>query len=604
MCSFVDVGLISSRKFILLKLPDYFPLYASLTGAFLTFLVLVFHIPTSLLFLSKLSIIYRVNFYLDGLTCFFLFIIFNISFLFLYYQKDLCKNKYFLVSYILSLSLILAGNLYFFTIVLALLFLMNYKNRQRNASLYWLILPCLLGFMSCIPVLMNNQQDLFYIVFSGKTSSLNLNYLIFFLVLPVCCLLGFFDFRGEEKNNLHAIFEDEKIYYTNIFKNLIGFYGLLRIFISFYNYNLSMIFIVLFEFIVVITALKASWFCLKVSNLFNRLRYLFILNNAISIQLIVILFLALYLQKTALLELNYIILFFSLFIQNHGFALVFLLNSLKEKINNSFFIDSLFFLGLLLSGFPPFAGFVLFWGNLQLGISLILNHYLFDMILALFFIGCNAVIYLFSLLGWVNLFLALYKNYNDRLTAIGSYFNFLLGYGKGIRIYLLSLFIFSVCPGIILYWTYGIKNNFPSIGKFHFFSFKSEQLHIAFTPVFSVFIFGMVVYVFFFIKKKYFIVSMDPQNNQFKISDRKKYKNYLDITRFEFGTKTILNVLKDNFSLDIHSYLFLRKKTEYLKIYKTIRLYKKKFNILIWEHEQATLFILILISLLSIGLLV
>ncbi|MCT6895922.1 MAG: hypothetical protein M3Z44_03555, partial [Commensalibacter sp.] len=59
---------------------------------------------------------------------------------------------------------------------------------------YWIAFACLLGVMSFLPVMSDNQFSPRDIDFSRIMQSNNIDCLFFLSLLPICFLLGLFDF--------------------------------------------------------------------------------------------------------------------------------------------------------------------------------------------------------------------------------------------------------------------------------------------------------------------------------------------------------------------------------------------------------------------------
>lgn len=599
----VNVGFIKSEKYYFPKLSCSFPLYGSITGAFLAFLALVFHSDPLSFYPFILSDVYKISFYLDGLSCFFLLLLFTTAFLFLYYQPLLSKNCYFLFLNIIAISFFVAGNFFFLIFLLSLVLLIIYQADQKKNLVYWIAFACLLGVMSFLPVMSDNQFSPRDIDFSRIMQSNNIDCLFFLSLLPICFLLGLFDFFHNEKSDEKLNRIGDISFYLICLKSLIGFYALLRFIISVNDYKFSLILILFTGFLGLTSALRLGWSSLKSVTVYDRLRYLYSLSNALWLELVCILLFSIHFQKLAILSLTYDFLFFGLLIQNLGFALAFLLTSfLKRQINTALSICTFFCLALLLSGFPPFPGFTLLWGNLQLGMNVIFSHYLFNMIFALFFIGCNSVIFLFLVLGWINLLLNLYKKNRHQFNLSSKLsFNFLQKNGKGIRIYLSGLFLLSFCPGIISFLIYPIKKNLIHTEKLYWFAFKNDELQFSFSPVFPMIYLLILAGLFYLVKEKIKFKALINQTKKYAVSEQDVYEDHVDKTSFGFGEKTFIYILTD--ILLFKKYLVIKRKgyVESVKFYRCFSNYRNYFNLLIWENEQKVFISIIIISLLLIG---
>lgn len=599
----VNVGFIKSERYYFPKLFFSFPLYGSITGAFLAFLALVFHSDPLSFYPFILSDVYKISFYLDGLSCFFLLLLFTTAFLFLYYQPLLSKNCYFLFLNIIAISFFVAGNFFFLIFLLSLVLLIIYQADQKKNLVYWIAFACLLGVMSFLPVMSDNQFSPRDIDFSRIMQSNNIDCLFFLSLLPICFLLGLFDFFHNEKSDEKLNRIGDISFYLICLKSLIGFYALLRFIISVNDYKFSLILILFTGFLGLTSALRLGWSSLKSVTVYDRLRYLYSLNNALWLELVCILLFSIHFQKLAILSLTYDFLFFGLLIQNLGFALAFLLTFfLKRHINQALSICTFFCLALLLSGFPPFPGFTLLWGNLQLGMNVIFSHYLFNMIFALFFIGCNSVIFLFLVLGWINLLINLYKKNRHQFNLSSKLsFNFLQKNGKGIRIYLSGLFLLSFCPGIISFLIYPIKKNLIHTEKLYWFAFKNDELQFSFSPVFPMIYLLILAGLFYLVKEKIKFKALINQTKKYVVSEQGVYEGHVDKTSFGFGEKTFIYTLAD--ILLFKKYLVIKRKgyVESVKFYRCFSNYRNYFNLLIWENEQKVFISIIIISLLLIG---
>lgn len=599
----LNVGFIKSEKYYFPKLSCSFPLYGSITGAFLAFLALVFHSDPLSFYPFILSDVYKISFYLDGLSCFFLLLLFTTAFLFLYYQPLLSKNCYFLFLNYIAISFFVAGNFFFLIFLLSLVLLIIYQADQKKNLVYWIAFACLLGVMSFLPVMSDNQFSPRDIDFSRIMQSNNIDCLFFLSLLPICFQLGLFDFFHNEKSDEKLNRIGDISIYLICLKSLIGFYALLRFIISVNDYKFSLILILFTGFLGLTSALRLGWSSLKSVTVYDRLRYLYSLNNALWLELVCILLFSIHFQKLAILSLTYDFLFFGLLIQNLGFALAFLLTFfLKRHINQALSICTFFCLALLLSGFPPFPGFTLLWGNLQLGMNVIFSHYLFNMIFALFFIGCNSVTFLFLVLGWINLLLNLYKKNRHQFNLSSKLsFNFLQKNGKGIRIYLSGLFLLSFCPGIISFLIYPIKKNLIHTEKLYWFAFKNDELQFSFSPVFPMIYLLILAGLFYLVKEKIKFKALINQTKKYVVSEQGVYEGHVDKTSFSFGEKTFIYTLAD--ILLFKKYLVIKRKgyVESIKFYRCFSNYRNYFNLLIWENEQKVFIAIIIISLLLLG---
>lgn len=572
------------------------PFYLSIIGVFLTFLMLIFHLLPATIDIPTLRNNLGFSFYLDGLNSFFLFIYFIIAFLFLFFKEELAFSTYFLTLYVVSLLFFLVGNLYSFVLMLAVILVIYAKTMQRRNSAYWLSLVSLLGLISVFPITVGDQFYLSHYTFVALRENLHVTSSLIFLLIPVWFLLGFFSFNTKHIRNR------VDTYFSFNFMTLIGIYSLFRFSFDLCYHSIPFFFVILLEISGLVIALYAGWCSLTVKISFHRLYCLFILSNAMLLQITALLLLHYCLLRSIEIDFAYNILFFGLFIQTIGFALVFFCSYLlTDQLTSQSAIIPLFLLGLLLSGFPPLAGFSVFWGAMQLGIDIAFSHYLFGMLFVLFIVGCNAVIFLFSLLGWVNALLLVGKSFvQQQSISFKEFFSF--ESNRIIKISIIALFIVSMIPGIILFLSSSIPLLNHKVSNYSFFTFGYDKFNIGYLPISSFLFFILLLFFCYFRNKQKNGPRMNEGANSFSSLDQKPFFKYLEKTTFDFGKGSFQFLLADIFFIKNYTYMIQRFFRCWLSFCKTLICYRTWGSKIIEEHEQIALLIVFLVGLLSVGL--
>lgn len=589
------------------------PLSGSILGGLLTLIMLVFHLQPIFLAIPVLDSIFGITFFLDAISAFTLFCLFTCSTLFFFFKRDLTYNHYFILCYLNTILLMLAGNLFLLVCLLALFIVIMQRFVSDKNFVPLISLMGLLVIIVLLPNSIDGQLNFSVLDFSFLRQTPFSPYLLFFLFLIVWSLLGFFPLQQWRMSMAKHSEGDFLCSFGHLLMSMVGFYILSRFFLDISKGSSGVVLSTCIECLGLIAAGWAGWYSLVVKNLHERAYCLFILGNGILVQMVGAIAALTAKGSNEWLPFAYNILFWSIYLQLAGFCLVFLLIGFYKEYHDrngnrksqnipSPILLSLLFLSFLLSGFPPFAGFTTLWGDLQLLLVMPKGDYLIVPLIATAVLGLNAIILMLSLLGWLRLVLT------GGVSSFKQGVNNFLGYFSlssllEIKICIVFLFILSVIPGFLFLLTSPVAQELVGtmVASYSFFSFHAPGQLVIFRPWVIIVLFTMVIAVIGWVAR--WGAKGKPTHQPIKNSVPSNRSSLFEETSFTFGQAAFQLMLQKRFSfmqsfVFVYRYIYVR----WIRFTRRCDAYTVILNREVYKHQEGLLLVIISIGLLSIGL--
>ncbi|MDI2090615.1 hypothetical protein [Commensalibacter oyaizuii] len=589
------------------------PLVGSILGCVLTFILLIFQLKSASAFIPLLGSVFGVEFYLDPLNAFSLFCLFLSGALFLSFKAELSFSQYFAFPYILTQLLLLSSNLYFLVILLSLLIMMIYGVFSKKTSSPLIGLAGLFISVLLFPSTVNLQNNFSYLSFDALRQLSFSPYILFFIEICSVTLLGFFPF-GKWRLMIAKSSQGTLLYsFFHIVLSIAGIYLLLRFWLDLGRNSDRVVLSTFLELIGLIGAIAAGWNSLVVKTVYERINCLFILSNGILVQTIGILSAFTINVNPPWIIFANDILYFGFFIQFIGFSLAFILvarvclDQQSRGIGLAFspyILISLLFLSFIISGFPPFAGFSLLWGNLQLLLALPLGNQFIGTLITTLAIGLNAGVFILSILGWMRLILTGgIPALQNAVITFPDYFsrrNF-----DSVKGWLLLLLLFSLVPGLILSMARMISTQVMGLTDYShaFLTFSNVVNHVTFTPWEVILLFIGIVMVIGWIAKREHKKNSNLPISSFKGATYSPRIKNIDETSFGFGQASFQFMLESRFPF-VHPAITSARYLGIQWIYFQRRYFRftNKVNIVIWQYQDQLILVMVGLGLLSISL--
>ncbi|MDI2112359.1 hypothetical protein [Commensalibacter nepenthis] len=589
------------------------PLIGSFVGCILTFIYSVFYLSTTNLSLPIINKIFGFSFYLDSLNSFCLFCLFLCGGLFVFFRRELGVSHYFLLPYVNTLLLLLTGNLYLFIGLLSILMMMTYGLSIGKTIVPFIGLASLCIVIVLLPVQVGVQGNFVYLSFEILRQISFPPIILFFVLLVGSVFMGFAPLSQWRMNVARQGKGDVVYNFMHLLLSMAGMYLLLRFYIDLGRKSETFWLSFLVIMMGVIAACYAGWQSLVVKSLQERISCLYILGNAVLVQTVGIITSFMVPGQQQWIPFSNDVLYFGLFIQFIGFSFVFLLSGFlkdyqrtqleKQSIPSSILI-SLLLLSFLLSGFPPFAGFAILWGNLQLLLTMPAGHHLTNTLLTTGILGLNAVILIVSLLGWIRLILTGgVQSLQKSLLELSNYFS-LKSFAE-IKIGIAALFMISLLPGCVFILARSVVSNVMGVSEAsdNFFTFTISTSHISFTPwlVAGVFI-GIVLMIGWVARKerrKAPTLLLRDSNSRPNINR----PIIVEETSFSFGQASFQAMLERRF-LFIHYFSVINYTIckNWLRLKKICLRRVHHINLFVWQYQNMFMLMMIAIILISIGM--
>lgn len=591
------------------------PLILSGIGCFFTFIYSVFYLSPIMVSVPVFGKIFGLSFYLDALSSFCLFCLFFCGALFVFLKRELGGSHYFLLPYVNVIFFLLAGNLYFFIGLLACLMMMSYGLSIGKSLAPFIGLASLFIGIVLLPVQVGEQGNFAYLSFAIIRQISFSPWILFCVLLAGGALMGFVPLAQWRMNIARQGKGDVVYSFMHLLLSMAGIYLLLRFYIDLGRNSEPYWLPFLVKISGIIAACYAGWQSLVVKQFHERISCLYILGNAVLIQTIAIIMSFMGSDHQQCIQFANDVLYFGLFFQFIGFTFVFLLSGLlkeycraqpNEQLIPSSILISLLLLSFLLSGLPPFAGFVVLWGNLQLLLSMPSGHYLSYSLLGTVIVGLNAIALMLALLGWIRLILtgginSLQKAFSE----LSEYFSLQLF--AEIKIGIGCLFIITLLPGCIFIIARSVATNvmgLPIISH-NFFSFSMNTQQMAFTPWLIVVLFTVIIYIVSLIarreKKKAPHFLLKNSNAQPNINR----SVVVEETSFSFGQASFQAMLERRFlfisSISAFNYAICKS---WIRFKKVCLGYTHHLNLFIWQYQNFLMLLVLAVVLVSISVIV
>lgn len=556
--------------------------------------------------------IFGLSFYLDALSSFCLFCLFFCGALFVFLKRELGRSHYFLLPYVNVIFFLLAGNLYFFIGLLACLMMMSYGLSVGKSLAPFIGLASLLIGIVLLPVQVGEQGNFAYLSFEIIRQISFSPWILFCVLLAGGALMGFVPL-AQWRMNISRQGKGDVVYsFMHLLLSMAGIYLLLRFYIDLGRNSEPYWLSFLVKILGVIAACYAGWQSLVVKQFHERISCLYILGNAVLVQTVGIVTSFMGSDHQQRIPVANDVLYFGLFIQFVGFTFVFLLSGFlkdfnkaqpKEQVIPTSILISLLLLSFLLSGLPPFAGFAVLWGNLQLLLSMPSGHYLSHSLLGTLIIGLNAIILILALLGWIRLILtgginSLQKAFSE----LSEYFSLQLF--VEVKIGICFLFIITLLPGCIFIIARSVATNVMglSISSHNFFTFSMNAQQAVFTPWLIVVLFTIIILTVGWVarrgKKKAPHFSLQDSNAQPNINR----SVVVEETSFAFGQASFQAMLERRFSFissfSVVNYVICKN---WIRFKKACLGYTHRLNLLTWQYQNFLMLLVLAVVLVSIS---
>lgn len=588
------------------------PLVFSAVGCFFTFIYSVFYLPSISLIIPILGKIFGISFYLDSLNSFCLFCLFFCGVLFVFFKKELGVSHYFLLPYVNVILLLLAGNLFFVVGLLALLIMMSYGLSIGKSVAPFIGLASLFIGIILLPVQVGEQGNFAYLSFEIIRQISFSPWILLCVLLTSGALMGFVPLAQWRMNIARQGKGDVVYSFMHLLLSMAGIYLLLRFYIDLGRHSETYWLSLLVKILGVIAACYAGWQSLVVKQFHERVSCVYILGNAVLVQTIGIVISFMGSDNQQSIAFANDVLYFGLFIQFIGFTFVFLLSGFlkdyykaqpKETLIPSSILISLLLLSFLLSGLPPFAGFAVFWGNLQLLLSMPSGHYFSDSLLGTLIIGLNAVILILALLGWIRLILtggieSLQKTFSE----LSEYFS--LKFFAEVKIGIGFIFIITLLPGFIFIIARSVAVNVIGLSapSNNFFTFSMNTQQAVLMPWLIAALFALIMLIIGWVarkeKKRVYDFSLRDSNAQ----PNTHRSVIVEETSFSFGQACFEAMLKKRFSFiasfSTVNYVICKN---WLKFKRTCLGYTHRLNLLMWRYQNFLMLFVLAIVLISIS---
>lgn len=587
------------------------PLIASVVSCFFLLIYLVFSFATTSLSLPIIGKLFGVSFYLDTLNAFCLFCVFLCGGLFVFFKRSLGCSHYFLLPYVNVLLLLLSGNLYFFTGLLSVLILMTYGLSVGRSLSPFIALASLLIAVVLLPGQVGDKGNFAPLSFDVLRQSSFSPVILFFILVTSCVLIGLMPF-SQWRMNISRQGKGDAVYsFMHLLLSMTGIYLLLRFYVDLGRNSETLLLSFIVEVIGMFAACYAGWQSLVVKTFQERISCLYVLSNGVLVQTIGMMTFFIVPEQQEWFSFANDILGYGVFIQFIGFTFVFLLsNFLKETQKNQEtevisapVLISLLLLSFLLSGLPPFAGFSVLWGNLQLLLAMPSGHHLVETLLTTMLIGFNAVILVLSLLGWMRTILTGgIASLQKAVYELPDYFSSKMF--VEVKVGIAFLFIIALLPGFIFLLVRSVPTNVMGLSEtsHSFFSFSLVGQQARLMPWMIALLFTLIVMIVGWIarreRKKAPTFSLRDS-----CAETTHHHSVVEETSFSFGQASFQAMLERHFSfinaLTTVNYTIGKY---WLLIKKRCLKYTHVLNVFLWQYQNACLLLMIALVLLSISL--
>lgn len=588
------------------------PLILSGIGTFFTFIYSVFYLPSITAVVPVFGKIFGLSFSLDSLSSFCLFCLFFCGALFVFLKRELGSSHYFLLPYVNVILLLLAGNLYFFIGLLACLMMMSYGLSVGKSLAPFIGLASLLIGIVLLPVQVGEQGNFAYLSFEIIRQISFSPWVLFCVLLASGALMGFVPLAQWRMNIARQGKGDVVYSFMHLLLSMAGIYLLLRFCIDLGRnsepYWLSFI----VKILGVVAACYAGWQSLVVKQFHERISCLYILGNAVLVQTVGIIMSFMGSDHQQWIPAANDVLYFGLFIQFIGFTFIFLLSGFlkeyfkaqpNEQVIPPSILISLLLFSFLLSGLPPFAGFAVLWGNLQLLLSMPSGHYLSHSLLGTLIIGLNAIVLILALLGWIRLILTGGINSLQKaLSELSEYFSLqVLG---EVKIGIGFLFFITLLPGCVFIIARSVATNVMGlpVSSHNFFTFSMNSSQAVFIPWLSVVLFTVVLFIVGWIarreKKKAPHFLLKDSNAQTKISR----SVVVEETSFSFGQASFQTMLERRFAfISTFSAVNYSICKSWIRFKRICLGYTHRLNLYTWQYQNFLMLFVLAVVLISIS---
>ncbi|CAI3924490.1 unnamed protein product [Commensalibacter communis] len=589
------------------------PLIGSSLGCILTFIYSIFYLSTTSLPLPILNKIFGFSFYLDALNSFCLFCLFLCGALFVSFKRELGASHYFLLPYVNTLLLLLSGNLYFLVGLLSILMMMTYGLSIGKTIIPFIGLASLLIIVVLLPVQVGAQGNFVYLPFEILRQISFPPIILFFVLLASSVFMGFVPLSQWRMNIARQGKGDVVYNFMHLLLSMAGMYLLLRFYVDLGQKSEALWLSLLVTMMGVVAACYAGWQSLVVKSFQERISCLYILGNAVLVQTVGIVSSFMVSEQQQWISFANDVLYFGLFIQFIGFSFVFLLSGLlkayqttpsEKQIIPSSILISLLLLSFLLSGFPPFAGFAILWGNLQLLLTMPAGHHLTNTLLTTVILGLNAIILIVSILGWIRLILTGgVQSLQKALLELSDYFS-LKSFAE-IKIGIALLFIIALIPGCVFVLARSVATNVMGISEAssNFFTFTISSSHISFTPWLIAGLFIGIVLIIGWVARKERQKAPTLLLRESNSQPNTNRSIIVEETSFSFGQASFQAMLERRFSfIRYFSVINYTVCKNWIRLKKISLRHTHHINLFVWQYQNLFLLMIIAIILVSISM--